>query len=206
VPADRSVCVISLPTRRPSPRGSSSLADERRRRIVEGARAVTAAAGLHWVEDFGLLEEVGGMGEWPVAILGDMEAAFLQLPPEVVRTTMRVHQRYFAVRKGPTSDSPLSPHFICIANIEAPDKGRLIAAGNARVLSARLNDARFFWEEDLKVRLESRLEKLKGVTFHAKLGTMYERAERIEALAREIAPLLGADPELAAKAARLAKA
>ena len=93
-----------------------------------------------------------------------------------------------------------------MANIEAIDGGAAIAAGNARVLSARLSDAKFFWDEDRKVRLEDRLEKLKGVTFHAKLGTMYERVERIEALAREIAPLVGADPELAAQAARLAKA
>jgi glycyl-tRNA synthetase beta chain len=181
-------------------------ADERRRRIVEGARAVTAAAGLHWVEDFGLLEEVGGMVEWPVAVLGDMEAAFLRLPPEVVRTTMRVHQRYFAVRKGPTPDSPLSPHFVCIANIEAPDGGRLIAAGNARVLSARLNDARFFWEEDLKVPLAERLPRLAGVTFHARLGSLLDRVNRIEDAAQVIAPLVGADRHAAGEAARLAKA
>ncbi|HEY2049687.1 MAG TPA: glycine--tRNA ligase subunit beta [Caulobacteraceae bacterium] len=181
-------------------------ADERRRLIVEGARKVTAAAGLHWVEDFGLLEEVGGMVEWPVAILGDMEAAFLSLPPEVVRTTMRVHQRYFAVRKGPAADSPLSPHFICIANVEAPDGGRLIAAGNARVLSARLNDARFFWEEDLKVRLADRLPRLAGVTFHARLGSLLDRVNRIEGAVRVIAPLVGADLDAAAEAARLAKA
>ena len=180
--------------------------DERRRRIVEGARKVTAAAGLHWVEDFGLLEEVGGMVEWPVAILGDMDAAFLRLPPEVVRTTMRVHQRYFAVRKGPEADSPLSPHFICIANVEAPDGGRLIAAGNARVLSARLNDARFFWEEDLKVPLADRLPRLAGVTFHARLGSMLDRVNRIEGAAHAIAPLVGADRHAAGQAARLAKA
>ncbi|HEY1925946.1 MAG TPA: glycine--tRNA ligase subunit beta [Caulobacteraceae bacterium] len=181
-------------------------ADERRRRIVEGARNITAAAGLHWVEDFGLLEEVGGMVEWPVAILGDMEAAFLRLPPEVVRTTMRVHQRYFAVRKGPTTDSPLSPHFVCIANIEAPDKGRLIAAGNARVLSARLNDARFFWEEDLKIPLADRLPRLAGVTFHARLGSLLDRVNRIEGATHAIAPLVGADRHAACQAAHLAKA
>ncbi|HEX4742989.1 MAG TPA: glycine--tRNA ligase subunit beta [Caulobacteraceae bacterium] len=181
-------------------------ADERRRRIVEGARTVTAAAGLHWVEDFGLLEEVGGMVEWPVAILGDMEAAFLRLPPEVVRTTMRVHQRYFAVRKGPAPDAPLSPHFICIANVEAPDGGRLIAAGNARVLSARLNDARFFWDEDLKVPLADRLPRLAGVTFHARLGTLLDRVNRIEGATHVIAPLVGADLRTACEAARLAKA
>jgi glycyl-tRNA synthetase beta chain len=117
---------------------------------------------------------------------------------------MRTHQKYFAVR-DPASGR-LAPHFVTVANIEAKDGGGAIAAGNARVLSARLNDARFFWDEDRKVPLEQRLDKLKGVTFHAKLGTMYERVERIEALAREIAPLVGADPDLAARAARLAKA
>ncbi|MFI4935056.1 MAG: glycine--tRNA ligase subunit beta [Caulobacterales bacterium] len=179
-------------------------AEDRKARILGRAREVCAARGLELVEDAGLLEEVAGLAEWPVAILGDMDDAFLELPAEVIRTSMRVHQRYFAVRQPVTG--ALAPHFVVIANIEADDDGRLIAAGNARVLSARLSDARFFWEEDLKVPLEARLEKLKGVTFHAKLGTMYERVQRIEALAREIAPLVGADPELAARAARLAKA
>jgi len=100
----------------------------------------------------------------------------------------------------------LAPHFLTVANIEATDGGAMIAAGNARVLSARLNDARFFWDEDRKVALESRLDKLKGVTFHARLGTMFERVERIEALARHIAPMVGADIEQAALAGRLAKA
>jgi glycyl-tRNA synthetase beta chain len=144
------------------------------------------------------------MVEWPVPLLGDMDARFLDLPPEVIRTAMRIHQRYFAVRRP--RDGALAPHFVAVANIETPDGGALIVAGNARVLSARLSDARFFWDEDRKVPLESRLEKLKGVTFHARLGTMYERAERIEALARTIAPLVSADPDAAALSARLAKA
>jgi glycyl-tRNA synthetase beta chain len=179
-------------------------APERQRRILEGARAMCAARGLELVEDAGLLEEVGGMVEWPVPILGDMDPRFLALPPEVVRTSMRVHQRYFAVREA--GGAALAPHFVCVANIETADDGALIAAGNARVLSARLSDARFFWEEDLKVPLEARLEALKGVTFHARLGTLFERAERIEALARRLAPLVGADPDMAARAGRLAKA
>ncbi|HWF00956.1 MAG TPA: glycine--tRNA ligase subunit beta, partial [Caulobacteraceae bacterium] len=179
-------------------------ADERRRRIVEGARAVCAAAGLHWQEDLGLLEEVGGMVEWPVAILGDMDPAFLSLPAEVVRTTMRVHQRYFAVRKS--ADGALAPHFVCIANIEAADGGRLIGAGNARVLSARLSDAQFFWDEDRKVALADRLPRLAGVTFHARLGTVAQRVARLETAARLIAPHVGADPGVAARAAGLAKA
>ncbi|HVY34510.1 MAG TPA: glycine--tRNA ligase subunit beta, partial [Caulobacteraceae bacterium] len=179
-------------------------AEERRARILHEARTLCHARNLELVEDEGLLDEVAGLAEWPTPILGDMDPAFLDLPPEVIRTSMRTHQKYFAVRDPKTGK--LAPHFVTVANIEAIDGGAAIAAGNARVLSARLNDARFFWDEDRKVSLESRLEKLKGVTFHAKLGTMYERVERIEALAREIAPLVGADPELAGQAARLAKA
>jgi glycyl-tRNA synthetase beta chain len=158
------------------------------------------------VEDDGLLEEVAGMAEWPTPILGDMNADFLSLPPEVIRTSMRTHQRYFAVRALGEETGALAPYFISVANIEAPDGGSLIAAGNARVLSARLEDARFFWSEDLKQPLEIRLERLAGVTFHADLGNMRERAERIEILARQIAPYVGADSELAAAAGRLAKA
>lgn len=177
--------------------------DERKRRIIDGARALCATRGLALVEDEGLLDEVAGLVEWPVPLLGAMNPEFLRLPPEVIRTVMRTHQRYFAVR---SADGALSPHFVVVANIEASDGGALIAAGNARVLSARLDDARFFWDEDRKTPLEAGLEKLKGVTFHAGLGSLFERAERIEALARRIAPLLGADPAMAARAARLAKA
>ncbi|MDB5481914.1 MAG: glycine--tRNA ligase subunit beta [Caulobacteraceae bacterium] len=179
-------------------------APERKRRILEKARPLCAARGLELVEDAGLLDEVAGMVEWPVPILGDMDPRFLALPPEVVRTSMRVHQRYFAVRRA--GDGALAPHFVCVANIETRDGGALIAAGNARVLSARLDDARFFWDEDRKVPLEARLETLKGVTFHARVGTLFERVERIETLARALAPVVGADPDLAARAARLAKA
>ncbi len=179
--------------------------DERKARITGAAQTLCFARGLELVEDQGLLEEVAGLTEWPVPILGDMDPAFLDLPPEVIRTSMRVHQRYFAV-KDPASGR-LAPHFVVAANIEAIDGGKTISQGNARVLTARLKDARFFWEEDKRGdNFERWLERLKGVTFHAKLGTMYERVERIEALAREIAPLVGADPDVAAHAARLAKA
>jgi glycyl-tRNA synthetase beta chain len=178
---------------------------DRKRLILEGAWSACAAKGLELVEDDGLLEEVGGLAEWPVPILGDMDPAFLDLPPEVIRTSMRMHQKYFAVRK-PGDGTTLAPYFLVVANIAAADGGAVIAAGNAKVLSARLSDARFFWTEDRKTPLEDRLEKLKGVTFHAKLGALSERVERIEALALQIAPLVGADPDLAAKAARLAKA
>jgi glycyl-tRNA synthetase beta chain len=178
--------------------------EERKARILHEARTLCHARNLELVEDEGLLDEVSGLSEWPTPILGDMDPAFLDLPPEVIRTSMRTHQKYFAVRDPATGK--LAPHFVTVANIEATDGGKAIAAGNARVLSARLNDARFFWDEDRKIPLEDRLEKLKGVTFHAKLGTMFERVERITALAREIAPLVGADPDAAAQAARLAKA
>lgn len=178
---------------------------ERKRLILDGAHRVCAAEGLELVEDEGLLEEVSGLSEWPTPILGKMDPAFLDLPGEVIRTSMRTHQKYFAVRKaGVTS---LAPRFVVVANIEPTDGGAVIAAGNAKVLSARLNDARFFWDQDKAPgSFDKWLGKLKGVTFHAKLGTLAERVERIEALAREIAPLVGADPELAGIAARYCKA
>lgn len=179
-------------------------AEERKERILEGARTLCFARNLELVEDEGLLDEVAGLAEWPVPILGDMDPVFLDLPPEVIRTSMRTHQKYFAVRDPATGK--LAPHFLVVANIAAEDGGKVIAAGNAKVLSARLSDARFFWDEDKKSGFDAWLEKLSGVTFHAKLGTMAERVERIAALAREIAPLLGADPDTAEKAARLAKA
>ncbi|MDP1632125.1 MAG: glycine--tRNA ligase subunit beta [Caulobacter sp.] len=188
--------------------------EERKQRILEGARTLCFARGLELVEDEGLLDEVAGLAEWPTPILGDMDPAFLDLPPEVIRTSMRTHQKYFAVRTpgtdnvGTSADKTgtLAPHFLVVANIEAPDGGKAIALGNAKVLSSRLSDARFFWSEDIKDGFEPWLKKLNGVTFHAKLGTMAERVERIVALAREIAPLVGADPDKAAEAARLAKA
>jgi glycyl-tRNA synthetase beta chain len=179
-------------------------AADRRARILEAARKVCADRGLALVEDEGLLDEVAGLAEWPTPILGDMDPAFLDLPPEVVRLSMKVHQKYFAVRE-PARDG-LAPHFVVVANVEATDGGMALAAGNARVLSARLNDARFFWDEDLKTGFEVWAKKLAGVTFHAKLGTLAERVDRIAALAREIAPLVGADPEEASLVARLAKA
>ena len=179
--------------------------EERRQRITESARTLCFARNLELVEDEGLLDEVAGLTEWPVPIMGNMDPEFLELPPEVIRTSMRVHQRYFAVRDPATGR--LAPHFIVAANIDATDGGRTIAEGNARVLTARLKDAQFFWNEDRKGdNFDRWLERLKGVTFHARLGTMLERVERIAALAREIAPLVGADPDAAAQAARLAKA
>lgn len=177
---------------------------DRKLRILEQAKAACAARGLVLVDDDGLLDEVAGLAEWPTPILGDMDPQFLALPPEVVRLSMKVHQKYFAVRDP--SKEGLAPNFLVVANVEATDGGKALAAGNSRVLSARLNDARFFWDEDQKVGFDAWNEKLKGVTFHAKLGTLAERVERIAALAREIAPLVGADADQAETAARLCKA
>ena len=177
---------------------------DRKLRILEAARKVCSDRGLALVDDDGLLDEVAGLAEWPTPILGDMDPQFLDLPPEVVQLSMKVHQKYFAVRDPATHR--LAPHFVVVANVEASDGGQALAAGNSRVLSARLNDARFFWDEDLKTGFDAWNDKLKGVTFHAKLGTLAERVDRIAALAREIAPLVGADPDQAESAARLAKA
>jgi glycyl-tRNA synthetase beta chain len=181
--------------------------EERKERIMDAARTLTFARNVELVADEGLLDEVSGLAEWPTPVLGDMDPDFLDLPPEVIRTSMRTHQKYFAVRDPQTGF--LVPHFVTVANIEAADGGKAIAAGNAKVLSARLSDARFFWDEDRKTRLADRLETLKGVTFHAKLGTMFERVQRIEAVAGELAPFVRDDPETrqkAMEAARLAKA
>lgn len=177
---------------------------DRKLRILEQAKAACAAKGLSLVDDDGLLDEVAGLAEWPTPILGDMDPQFLSLPPEVVRLSMKVHQKYFAVR-DPAREG-LAPNFLVVANVEATDGGKALAAGNSRVLSARLNDARFFWDEDQKVGFDAWNAKLSGVTFHAKLGTLAERVERIAALAREIAPLVGADADQAETAARLSKA
>ena len=179
-------------------------AADRRLKILEAAQKICADRGLALVDDDGLLDEVAGLAEWPTPILGDMDPAFLSLPPEVVRLSMKVHQKYFAVRDP--AKHGLAPHFVVVANVEASDGGVALAAGNSRVLSARLDDARFFWDEDLKTGFDVWARKLEGVTFHAKLGTLADRVERIAALAREIAPLVGADADEAERAARLSKA
>ena len=180
--------------------------DPARRRdiILYDARDLALAQGLELVEDEALLHEVAGLVEWPVVLIGEFDAAFLDIPPEVVRTTIRVNQKCF-VLKDPSSGR-LSHKFVLVANIEAADSGAAIAAGNGRVVQARLSDAKFFWETDLKVKLEDRLEKLDQIVFHEKLGTQGERAERLAGLAREIAPYTGAEIALAERAARLAKA
>ncbi|WP_291844811.1 glycine--tRNA ligase subunit beta [Maricaulis sp.] len=172
--------------------------------ILNGARKVCADAGFELVEDAGLLTEVAGLVEWPVPVLGEMDPDFLDLPPEVITLTMKTHQKYFAVRDPKTGQ--LVSKFVTIANQVAPDGGVAIAAGNARVLSARLSDARHFWDNDRKTPLSEMAAQLSKVTFHEKLGTVADKVERVAALARELAPIVGADPDLAEKAARLAKA
>jgi len=160
---------------------------------------------LELVLDEGLADEVAGLCEDPVPLIGDMDPKFLSLPPEVIRTSMRTHQKYFAVRDPQTGK--LAPHFVVVANTRTIDNGNEVKRGNAKVLSARLSDAVFFWNEDNRAgNFDAWLEKLKGTTFHLKLGTMAERVERISALAGHIAEAIGADVELTKKAARLAKA
>ena len=178
-------------------------AAERERIIETGIAALAAAEQLEVVPDRGLLAEVAGLVEWPVPVLGRIDDAFMDLPPEVMRTTMRVNQRYFALRHP---DGRAANRFALAANIEATDGGAAIVAGNERVLRARLSDARFFWDQDRKTPLEAFLPKLDSVVFHARLGTQGERVRRLERLARHLAPMLGADPDAAARAARLCKA
>jgi glycyl-tRNA synthetase beta chain len=176
-------------------------AEERKRIIAERIAALTNAAQV--VEDPGLLDEVAGLVEWPVPLLGRIDEAFMDLPPEVRQVSMRVNQRYFAFRNP---DGSAAPYFGFVANIEPTDGGAASIAGNERVLRARFADARHFWDLDRKARLESRVPLLEHITFHAKLGSQGERVRRLERLAEEIAPLVGAGPALARDAARLAKA
>ena len=178
--------------------------DERKQLVLDGARRVCEEAGLELIEDQGLLEEVTGLVEHPAPILGDMDPDFLDLPPEVIALTMKTHQKYFAVR-DPKSGQ-LTSKFVVLANQDAPDGGKAIAAGNARVLSARLSDARHFWDLDRKTGLEAMASELSKVTFHEKLGTVADKVERVAKLARELAPVVGADADMAETAARLAKA
>ncbi len=178
---------------------------ERRKAIIETeAKNLALAHGLDLVGDPGLLDEVAGLVEWPVVLLGTFDAAFLKIPDEVVQLTIRANQKCFVLRDPATWK--LTNRFLLTANIEASDAGKAIVAGNERVIAARLADARFFWDTDRKTKLEDWAEKLQGVTFHEKLGTQAERVERIAALARELAPIVGADPDDTERAARLAKA
>ncbi|HWP14730.1 MAG TPA: glycine--tRNA ligase subunit beta, partial [Xanthobacteraceae bacterium] len=175
----------------------------RREIILSDAKNLAFAQGYELVEDEGLLNEVAGLVEWPVVLMGTFDDSFLKIPGEVIRATIRNNQKCFVVRDPATAK--LVNRFILTSNIEAADGGSEIIAGNARVIRARLSDAKFFYETDLKIRLEDRLPKFKDIIFHEKLGTQYERIERIARLAVELAPLVGADPDKAKTAALLCK-
>ena len=171
--------------------------------IRHDARDLAFAQGLEVVEDEALLAEVAGLVEWPVVLMGRFDQAFLAIPAEVIRATIRANQKCFVTRRP---DGSLAESFILVSNIVAPDGGAAIVAGNERVVRARLSDARFFWDTDRGVKLADRVPKLDTIVFHEKLGTQGERVRRIMALARELAPRVGADPVEAERAARLAKA
>jgi glycyl-tRNA synthetase beta chain len=219
--------------------------ERRKEMILADAKNLAFAQGCELVEDAGLLAEVAGLVEWPVVLMGSFEEAFLAIPPEIIRATIRNNQKCFVLAKssgalpsplrggvgggGPSVDqgttptpalradpphkgegsgesTALVPKFILVANIEAEDGGKAVVAGNERVIRARLSDAKFFYETDMKTRLEDRLPKFEHIVFHEKLGTQAERIARIEGLAAELAPIVGADVEKAKRAARLAKA
>jgi glycyl-tRNA synthetase beta chain len=202
-------------------------AERRKRIILDDAKNLAFAAGLDLVEDEGLLEEVAGLVEWPVVLMGAFEDAFLDIPAEVIRLTIRANQKCFVTRPRGEAHG-LSNRFVLVANIEASDGGAEIARGNGKVVRARLSDAVHFWKTDqadlpdlaslaqsarkfgldLKKPLDQRMARLDrlGVTFHARLGTQGERVARIRRLAAELAPLVGAEPALAERAAVLAKA
>jgi glycyl-tRNA synthetase beta chain len=171
--------------------------------ILADAKQLAFAQGFELVEDQVLLDEVSGLVEWPVVLMGSFDQEFLSIPGEVIRATIRNNQKCFVV-SDPTTGK-LANKFIMTANIEASDGGNAITAGNERVIRARLSDAKFFYETDLKTRLEDRLPKFENIVFHEKLGTQWERIQRIERLSAEIAPLVGADVEKTKRAAHLAK-
>jgi glycyl-tRNA synthetase beta chain len=172
--------------------------------ILADAKQLAFAQGFELVEDQVLLDEVAGLVEWPVALMGSFDEEFLSIPGEVIRATIRNNQKCFVV-SDPKTDK-LTNKFILTANIEATDGGNTIIGGNERVIRARLSDAKFFYEADLKTKLEARLPKFEQIVFHEKLGTQAERIKRIELSAGEMALLVDADPEKAKRAARLAKA
>ncbi|KRS17249.1 glycine--tRNA ligase subunit beta [Roseovarius indicus] len=180
--------------------------EERANHIWQEATNLAFAGGFEVVEDKGLLAEVAGLVEWPVALMGEIGEEFLGLPPEVLQTSMKEHQKFFSV-KNPKSGR--IERFITVANVETEDHGATILAGNQKVLAARLSDAKFFWENDLRVAKDGMgawIEQLEHVTFERQLGTQAARIARIRALAKEIAPVVGADVALADEAARVAKA
>src|SRR5712664_778002 len=185
---------------------SKVVLDPQRRKdtILTDARQLAFAQGFELVEDQVLLDEVAGLVEWPVVLMGSFDREFLSIPGEVIRATIRNNHKCFVVSDPKTGK--LANKFIPTANIEASDGGKAIIAGNERVIRARLSDAKFFYETDLKTKLEDRMPKFDSIVFHEKLGTQGERIARIERLAAEIAPLVGADVEKTKRAAHLAKA
>src|SRR5712664_524892 len=203
---------------------SKVVLDPQRRKdtILTDAKQLAFAQGFELVEDQVLLDEVAGLVEWPVVLMGSFDREFLSIPGEVIRATIRNNQKCFVVRQSasplPTGErstarasatageGALTNKFILTANIETSDGGKVIVAGNERVIRARLSDAKFFYETDLKTKLEDRLPKFEKIVFHEKLGTQGDRIKRIEQLAAEIAPLIGADVEKTKRAAHLAKA
>jgi len=178
---------------------------ERRNIIALGAKMAAQKAGLTLIEDEGLLYENAGLTEWPMPLLGRFDPAFLDVPPEVIQLTARVNQKYFVCRDAA---GKLTNAFVCVANIDATDGGEKIVEGNQKVLAARLSDARFFYETDLKTRLEALTPKLGKIVFHEKLGTVADKVDRVAKLARWLAEqgVVKADPDQAERAARLAKA
>ena len=174
--------------------------------IAAGAKALCDAAGVSLIDDPALLREVGGLVEWPVPLIGVIEDEFRDLPPEVLQTSMREHQKYFSAKDS----SGRVTHFVAVANVEGADGGETIVKGNAKVLRARLADAKFFWENDLRAvkngGLQDMAASLTSVTFHNKLGSQAERVDRIAALARDLSPVTGAEPPVAEQAARISKA
>ncbi|MBI1213915.1 MAG: glycine--tRNA ligase subunit beta [Alphaproteobacteria bacterium] len=177
---------------------------DRKAAILHEAKQLAHAQNLELIADDALADEVVGLVEWPVVLIGQFEKAFLEVPQEILISTMRANQKYFALKDPATGK--LANKFIVVANTVTKDDGKAVVAGNERVLRARLSDAKFFWDQDLKVKLADRVPQLAGIVFHAKLGTQLERVERIEALAGEIAKLIGADEKKARRAAHLCKA
>jgi glycyl-tRNA synthetase beta chain len=179
-------------------------AASRSKLISDQAHKLAANAKLALVEDQGLLAENAGLTEWPVVLMGTFDKSFLKVPPECLITSMKVHQKCFSLRE--VRSEKLANKFLLVANLKAKDGGKAIVAGNEKVIAARLSDAKFFWEQDLKKKLEPMHFELKGITFHEKLGTQWDRMERVTELSRQIAGAVDAEPELAGRAAQLAKA
>jgi glycyl-tRNA synthetase beta chain len=175
----------------------------RRERILKDAQFAAANEGLTLVDDPGLADEVTGLVEQPVVLLGTIPQEYMDVPREILTTTMRTHQKYFALNDA---TGKLAPRFVIVANTLTDDGGKQVVAGNQRVLNARLSDAKFFWDQDRKQKLESRLPALNDIVFHAKLGTVAQKVERVERLAYEIATQIQGDATQARRAARLAKA